>query len=60
MRYLPCRFEYNDPDFQTLLDCLEYLGQNAGIQMPENILPILAHIPGLSKVREVTLKIYHL
>ena len=44
------RFEYSDPDFQTLLDCLEYLGQNAGIQMPENILPIIAYIPGLSKV----------
>ena len=47
------RFEYSDPDFQTLLDCLEYLGQNAGIQMPENILPIIAYIPGLSKVSVV-------
>jgi len=48
------RYEYTDPEFQKVLDVLDYLSQNAGAEMPENFLPFLTHVPGYpSKVRQL-------
>jgi len=48
------RYEYTDPELQKVLDVLDYLGQNAGAEMPENFLPFLTHVPGYpSKIRQI-------
>lgn len=38
------RFDYNDPDFEMILESLEYIFKNAGLHLPENFMPILGDI----------------
>ncbi|XP_052057805.1 cytochrome P450 2B5-like [Mytilus californianus] len=45
------RFEYNDSDFEMILNVLEYIFKHAGLHLPENFMPILANLMPNSEAR---------
>ncbi|KAK3093183.1 hypothetical protein FSP39_012331, partial [Pinctada imbricata] len=46
------RFDYDDPDFNMLLDLLNFLFKHAGYNRPENLFPILENMP-FSKIGQI-------
>ncbi|KAK6183231.1 hypothetical protein SNE40_010752 [Patella caerulea] len=38
------RFDHNDPEFNLLLDHLDFLFKNAGVAVPENFFPFMAKL----------------
>lgn len=47
------RFHFNDPEFTALMEILDYVFKNAGLNLPSNFMPILAIVSPYSKVRTI-------